>query len=74
MPLNRKEKGMNFNLNIHRVTGVQLLPVRETSAANGTLRSATRILEIRTEEGAFEITLFAAYTDDDDRPLLEVRT
>lgn len=64
---------MNFSLNIHRVTSVTLGPAKENVSAGSTY--ATRILEIKTEEGDFELTLFSVHVDNDsDKPLLEVRT
>ena len=64
---------MNFSLNIHTVTDITLGPVRENVSPGNTY--ATRTLEIKTQEGTFEITLFSAHVDSDhDAPLLEVRT
>lgn len=64
---------MNFSLNIHTVTSVTLGPVKEHVLSGSTY--ATRTIEIKTEEGTFEISLFSVYVDDNhDEPLLEVRT
>ena len=65
---------MNFSLNIHSVTDIVLGPVRENISA-GTEAYATRIIEIQTKEGDFEITLFSVHvSEDDDTALLAVKS
>lgn len=65
---------MNFSLNIHSVTDIVLGPVKENISA-GKEAYATRIIEIQTKEGAFEITLFSVHvSEDDDTPLLAVKS
>lgn len=65
---------MNFSLNIHTVTSVTLGPVKEHVLSGSTY--ATRTIEVKTEEGTFEISLFSVHVDNNnhDEPLLEVRT
>lgn len=64
---------MNFSLNIHTVTSITLSPVKEHVLSGSTY--GTRTLEVKTEEGTFEVTLYSVHVDNDnDKPLLEVRT
>lgn len=65
---------MNFSLNIHSVTDIVIGPVRDNISA-GKEAYATRIIEIKTKEGDFEITLFSVHvSEDDDTPLLAVQS
>jgi len=64
---------MNFNLNIHRVTEIKVLPARVHVRLND--KHATRIIEIVTTDGTFELALYSEHVDDTthDGELLEVR-
>jgi hypothetical protein len=64
---------MNFSLNIHRVTEIKVLPARVNVRLND--KHATRIIEIVTTDGTFELALYSEHVDDTthEGELLEVR-
>jgi hypothetical protein len=62
---------VNFSLNIHDVSDIILGPVREYRNHDA---YATRILEIKTPQGTFEISLFSKHVSlDDETELLKVK-
>lgn len=64
---------MNFNLNIHRVTEIKVSPTRVNVRSND--KHATRIIEIVTTDGTFELALFSEHVDDSvhEGELLEIK-
>ena len=62
----------NFNLNIHRVTNIEVGPVKEHR--NTGVVTFNRDIIITTDDGTFEITLFSDYvSEDSDEKRLEIR-
>lgn len=54
---------MNFSLTMHNVIEVVLGPVKENVFPSGD-SYASRVLEIKTKDGNFEIVLFSLHVDD----------
>lgn len=62
----------NFNLNIHRVTNIEVGPVKEHRITG--VVTFNRDIIITTDDGTFEITLFSDYVNEDsDEKRLEIR-
>ena len=62
----------NFNLNIHRVTNIEVGPVKEHRSTGAVCFN--RDIIITTDDGTFEITLFSDYvSEDSDEKRLEIR-
>jgi hypothetical protein len=64
---------MNFSLSMHRVTNVILGPVKVNKGTHHAY--ATRIIEIETPEGNFELMLFSVHVSADfEGELLQVKS
>ena len=64
---------MNFDLNIHRVTDI-IVGAPKVYSDGGRVR-ATRTIEIKTNEGNFELSLFSEHVDEDfEGELLQVKS
>jgi allantoicase len=62
----------NFNLNVHNVTSIKLGALKEHVSSRDFY--ASRDIIITTEEGTFEINLFAKHgTDEEVVEQLEIR-
>lgn len=61
---------MNFSLTMHNVIEVVLGPVKEDVLSSGK-SYASRVLEIKTKDGDFEIVLFSLHVDGEhkEKPL-----
>jgi hypothetical protein len=66
---------MNFTMNIHGVTDIRVGPAKENKGNAICGVYATRIIEIKTEAGDFELALFSEHVGEDyEGELLQVRS